>query len=968
MMILFFVVLWTQGLVAVSGRPEYKEIIELQCSLQNLQSQLTPIDADEGLTVVMGLSGSGKSTLINFATRQPLQYVRNFPDYSISIERINSIEPPCGVVGMGFSSQTSVACVIQSYVDMPGFDDNRGPISEIRNNHIFDTLVQMDKPMRFIVCIPQYYLEPYQRAERLHILLSFLRPILVLNSPRVFEQYVSVVVTMATNTDPGVTKHHLARILHEAPHLSPEETQILSIWTKESFHHIMYLERPGEVKNVTSQDFHAIVAPSAPHIKHLRFGRHQSLTVCQFIRNTHHQLQKSVNGVFHDALLLLKSGVNGMILEAGTGRASDVRSLLKGHWLTLRAFLTPALLTDSDGLCCGDCEQSNKCGGGGAVSVGEFRYTAHKKKKSLQSSLQDLLTLFTQLAHTNSNATDTGTEAMHLFVALTGICRTCCALSWLAGRDESTEHERRDGCLSATSLGNLGLSGSEGFLAVVKYTQLLATDPISVITPLVPSATTTPDAMSLTLKGNIVGASDVMMAFISQQRDRSVLLPDMPIIAEVFARRWFLFDTDIALRGGSVSIYSLRCKVQGRRTAQLSGGLSSQPSCGSDGGGWGQPGLLGLKGGHFFCTCQEMHHCNRDLSDDTAGQLYTEKKSMVQGERHVHREEEREESGLQVIVTGGGGGKGCAGRKGRDGTSGVQGSAHVNPVTGRLSGAQQVGVREGIFARTFVFRSGVLGMAGGDGTMGGRGGQGGLPGSVMFEHFSSNESLEESGVRIVGGTGCKGVDGAGGRGGSGGVNLPVFEQLVYVTDKSLYNTALTGACAVIIGAIGYTFQLLLGCWDPCSVVSLVISSRALLLDNPMAVSLSPNPHSVSSVGATLLSWRRIFPLLTLAGVAVPTSLLALKVCILDRIATEDVQWTGLFAAPPPYEVSSDFYKAPDGSAGGCCVDWPEGEGAVGVVGASSEKKMGAVRRRSVVLLNDDILYDNDEGRDEVLLL
>lgn len=982
---LFFVV----GIQFVLSEPPtlYKHIIGLCQNIQNLECQLAPLDADEGITIIMGLSGSGKSTLANFASEQPMKYIRNFADYSMSLERINNTDPPCSFIGRGYSSQTSMACVLQNFVDMPGFDDNRGPMSEIRNSHIYNTFVKIDKPMRFVVCIPQYYLEPYQRAERLGILLSFLRPLLVLNSPIVFEKYVSVVITMATNTDPNVTKYHMSRILAEAPNMSVQAKQILSIWIGENFRHILYLERPTEVKDLLQPgDYHPVVEPAAPYAKNFRFGHHHSLSVCHFIQNVHSQFQSDLKDIFGDVLLQLQSAVDAMLVYSISASASDFRSILRYHWSVLDTLRTRTHQTDKyenrhEVSCCGDCNRGDHLHETGCAVDGTIpRSTIHRI--SLSRTIQALLQLFNPMSsHLIINNQIDSAGADRLVVALHEVCLACCSLEWLTQNSRELDMQI-GGCLAHTPIDPLLLDQNEKFLALVKYLKLLSDEPVHSTHLSVPSITSVSlkrepkdQSIVVTIRGNIIGTSDVLY-FLTALPPQVAVSSHALIIVKIFAKKVFVFDADLAIQGGSIALYSPLCLVRGNRTVQLSGATHDTPSCmhmrndkgrscGNDSKGsgvCGRPGMAGLGGGNFYCNCRNIHHHRPHQSIHESEDYGSSGVRMGQVSLDVSasdlklteqcagdrsKRSSSSSDSLWVVVSGGPGGAGCPGREGIDGTPGTEGIRAVDEITGQLSGSRLVAVRNGIWAKTYVFRSGVCGARGEDGTPGGRGGAGGLPGTVEFDHFPTTDSLEQCGVRIVAGEGKSGMDGVCGHGGRGGIHLPMYEQHVYVTDKSVYNIALVGVYAILIGLMGKFNWIFL---DTASTLSVAVGSRLLpIAAYPML------EGTWESMARTWEGRAGFFPLLSLTGVSLSTALFALKICILDRIATEDVQWKG-HLAPLPYEVENTYYKAPDGRDGICCLDWPTGEGeAVSVAVSRNEMKVG-----DVILNEEEELFDNNE--------
>ena len=918
---------------------EYQDLIDLSDRLHDWELKMKNIGPHSGISIIAGLSGSGKSTLINFANHVPLKAVQNYTDYTISIERVNKTHPPCCWIGGQYASETAVPYVLGNFVDMPGFDDNRGPLAEIRNAFTVNAFVNGSNPIRFLICIPQYYLEPYQRAERMAELLRYLQPLASLNSLRLFEEAVNVIITSATNTDTAVTKFHLSKMIVETPHLSPQAKRILSIWTKPDFNRLFYLKRPSSVGLFLPEDYTPIHDASSKHVTGLTFAPRGSLSMCQYIHSVHEKLKKDINDISSILVAQVRvSSPTALIKNCGYAQAEFIRGRLASYSAEIQRFSDFCEATQGDGCCCGG-------GGRGSGAEKSGRYISGKGSENKRFNLVDIVTDISVLFAIH-HPLDADQEETTLSSRLKTVCDACEALHWLTRR----------GMVCPVMSGQQTSFSDHLQAAVQSLVQLLdrqAKAPevsgVSAEDTFVPAATT-----KVRITGNIVGMSDIL-SYMTQQVSSS----STSLTIHVVAKQFFLFDHSLRLPSTSIMILAKKCVVAGNTSIDLSGKSSGQCDETS-----GRPGRAGAPGGHFFTSCVEWFSLEYvDIRQGISRGLVYQQQHLQQQQGAGGGEESsmivlsrNENKGmghgiLHVISNGGAGEGGCPGVTGRDGAPGVAG--HL--MNGRPHGGMYLHeVKGGILARKHLYRSGVFGTPGGNGQKGGKGGRGGLPGKVTFsQHLESGSMIVEQMVRITSQQGRCGVDGEGGKGGRGGTHVVVYEKCVFVTNKNLYNCAVGFSLVAALSVSGWLFHCIYVNTGHSPEANRQGPTRVYLFSLVSSIAATSLVRTTFSWASTLLAQMRVqslFHVVAVLSALLATFVGALKLFVIDRFAAEDVEWTGWFGewAGESYEVPCAYYKAPDGLSGDCCNEWPTGEG--------SPVQLKDLAYTQEIVIGDDILY------------
>lgn len=872
------VLVLASGLVSSQSSPgKYEPLITLHSELANLNSRLyysSDATIYNGYVVVVGLSGSGKSTVVNFAAHVPLKSSFGSSGYTLEVKRIDDTTPPCCYIGSNYSSSTRIPFILQNMVDMPGFDDNRGALAEIRNSYILRKFMVENMLLKFLVCIPQYYLEPFQRSERMGKLLSHLEPLIYLNSLVKFEKMINVVVTSATNTSVEATKFIFARMLVESPNLSDGSKKILAIWSTENFNRIMYLKRPDTVRDFTADDYRQqVLANHSEFVSNVHFNPMRSLEVCSYEKYIQSQLKYDLSVLLNNFLVLVQSNTHNAVLSELYGSTGYIRSQILVDLIQLRNI------------------QMSICWG------------------SMNETTPPLVTLLSKLSQRfilDGDADNNKRDVRSIIERVEVVCRACMALVWLTYHEE-----QKEGC-TTTLNSKLRLYNNAAWQSLVEHIRRMA------LSPHTTSSTTQSGAEFIELKGNIVGVSDIGAHLRNRSGHTECTVEDTQssqlVIVHVFAKVFFLFDEDISLFGGSIALFSRWCLLNENHSVNLS--AHARERCvGKD----GQPGQPGTAGGDFYCTCaafkqQELFTKGKSSSLNMVVNSYTEKTS------------------LSIVSTGGQGGKGCSGSAGLDGSNGSQGVLdYTNGYAMRDFYLHDT--HTGIFASTYVYRSGHFGRAGQDGSLGGQGGFGGLAGKISFPNFhaadtDASEKWRGLPVSASGARGRDGDSGSGGRGGIGGFHKIVYEQHVYVTSKYLYNGLLVGV--LLLCLIG--LRVLVKKFYPTTFCGL-----SMIIPAQLAT------HSI-------LRFNDKLSLLSFLGGFSGVVVLISKFLIVDRLASEDVEWTGFFASQP-YPVECNLYKAPDGRSGLCCLCWPDGEGLPVV----STEAMRFIRKN--IILDEDSLYE-----------
>jgi hypothetical protein len=227
----------------------------------------------------------------------------------------------------------------------------------------------------------------------------------------------------------------------------------------------------------------------------------------------------------------------------------------------------------------------------------------------------------------------------------------------------------------------------------------------------------------LSIKGTLIGISDVATALKENQRSLSRI--------DVQGWNTLFIDGNLTSRGTSLSMIAPHWKVIGQRIIDLSGmdgadGISGLPRTNTAGGD-GQPGEPGKNGGHFYGKVKFV--------------------------------DALELSQLMINTNGGYGGHGAAGVDGENGKDGdLNQVTRTEPYHSRYRAGGYWSNDDG--SRNFYQAQGTEGTSGQNG---GRGGQGGFGGTTRIDGPQDFNLIANTGT-----VGVNGIPGVGGRGGTHG--------------------------------------------------------------------------------------------------------------------------------------------------------------------------------------------------------
>ena len=140
------------------------DITKIMQLIKNNQQKLKMLESNcsqiaSKAVLALGLSGSGKSTLINYLNGVPLISRRKGLNWILEPESNQNLLP-CGFsIGHGGNAHTAIPSWYNfngseySYIDTPGFSDNRGLEIDIANTFAIKQTIRSVKSLKFLVLI-----------------------------------------------------------------------------------------------------------------------------------------------------------------------------------------------------------------------------------------------------------------------------------------------------------------------------------------------------------------------------------------------------------------------------------------------------------------------------------------------------------------------------------------------------------------------------------------------------------------------------------------------------------------------------------------------------------------------------------------------------------------------------------------------------------------------------------------------